>query len=213
MMTGAIIPLQLKRDEASVLAGFDALAAELLVEGRAPNLSVARLDAIVIKLRGQRTELAAILVDLEGRAPSCDERIDAVNADLGLALRPGSVDMLIFNPPYVPSEHVPSQPSDGAEVSTSSHDRFGQNASLLALTTDGGTDGMEVTNRLLAQLPNVLSNNGVAYVLLCAQNKPEIVKQGIRNWVGGWNVETVRTSGKQGGWERLQIIRISRMQQ
>ena len=96
-MTKTIVPLGLKHNEASLLAGFDVLAAEMLVEGRAPNLSVARLDAILAMLRGQQVELASVLADLEVRAPSCDVRIDGINADLrdrtreGLAL----IDLLI----------------------------------------------------------------------------------------------------------------------
>ncbi|SFM56372.1 hypothetical protein [Methylobacterium pseudosasicola] len=81
-MTGAIIPLRLKRDQTSALAGFDVLAAELLVEGKAPNLSAARLDAILGKLREQRTQLAVILAHLEERVPSCDAWIEAIDADL-----------------------------------------------------------------------------------------------------------------------------------
>ena len=82
---------------------------------------------------------------------------------------------------------------------------------LLALATDGGEDGMEVTSKLLDQLPTILNEpRGVAYVLLCAQNKPDKVKREIRNWGPAWSVETVRRSGKQGGWERLQIIKIMR---
>lgn len=95
-MTGAIIPLRLKRDEATALADFDTLAAELIAEGQAPNLSVARLDAILGKLRGQRTELAAILADLEGRVPSCDARIEAINADLRDGAREGLVQIDLF---------------------------------------------------------------------------------------------------------------------
>ncbi len=82
---------------------------------------------------------------------------------------------------------------------------------ILALATDGGADGMEVTKKLLDQLPTVLNETrGVAYVLLCAQNQPDKVKQEIRNWSPAWSVETVRQSGKRGGWERLQIIKIMR---
>lgn len=70
---------------------------------------------------------------------------------------------------------------------------------------------METTNRLLAQVPDVLSAKGVAYVLLCAQNKPEEVKSAIRELPHGpWQVETVGRSGKKAGWEKLQIVRIWR---
>jgi len=95
-MTGTIIPLRLKRNEASALAGFDTLAIELLAEGQAPNLSAARLDAILGKLRGQRAQLAAILVDLEDRVPSFDARIEAVNADLRDSARQGLDQINLF---------------------------------------------------------------------------------------------------------------------
>lgn len=71
---------------------------------------------------------------------------------------------------------------------------------------------METTDRLLSQLSEILSpDRGVAYILLCAQNKPEEVKSRIKGWGTGWAVETVGTSGKKGGWEKLQIIRIWRI--
>jgi len=47
-------------------------------------------------------------------------------------------------------------------------------------------------------------------VLLCAQNKPEAVKASIRAWSGNWCAETVGSSGKKAGWEKLVIVRIWR---
>ena len=49
-------------------------------------------------------------------------------------------------------------------------------------------------------------------MLLCAGNRPEEVKERIRGWAGGgrWRAETVGTSGRRAGWERLQIVRIWR---
>ena len=142
--------------------------------------------------------------------------LDAINGSLTSCLRPQSVDVLLFNPPYVPSEVVPVSADAGAgnaaHANLSKHDIFMRDSNCLALATDGGEDGMEITNELLEQLPMVLSERGVAYVLLCAQNRPEEVKKRVRAWEGGgkWVVETVHESGKQGGWEKLQIVRIAR---
>lgn len=143
--------------------------------------------------------------------------LDAVNATLTSCLRPHSVDILLFNPPYVPSESVPSpallssyQRGQEQEV-LDRHKVFERDSNCLALATDGGADGMEVTNQLLEEVPTILSERGVAYVLLCAQNKPEEVKKRIREWSAGWEVETVGDSGKKGGWEKLQIVRIARV--
>lgn len=138
---------------------------------------------------------------------SQSEYLGSLNVDLCTSLRPGIVDVLVFNPPYVPSEQLPSLPSTDRNY----RDEFEADSHLLSLSYDGGVDGMETTNRLLAQIPLVLSTNGVAYVLLCAQNRPEEVKSRIKDLPNGpWLVETVGSSGKKAGWEKLQIARIWR---
>jgi release factor glutamine methyltransferase len=124
-------------------------------------------------------------------------------ADLTTALKKGEVDVLVFNPPYVPTPDLP------AVLPKDTLDSFEADSHLLSLSYAGGEDGMEVTNRLLDLLPEVLSKEvGCAYILLCAQNKPEAVKEQIRKWGEGWRAETVGSSGKKGGWEKLQIVRI-----
>ncbi|KAI4691663.1 hypothetical protein J4E81_007190 [Alternaria sp. BMP 2799] len=139
--------------------------------------------------------------------------IDVVNGDLASAIRPHSVDVFIFNPPYVPAElpdltsHDKYNTVPEGKTATS----FEQDSYLLELSYAGGEDGMVVTDRMLEQLPELLnSDRGVAYVLLCAQNKPESVKQRIRDWGPGWMAETVGSSGKKAGWEKLVIVRIWR---
>ncbi|KAG9192453.1 release factor glutamine methyltransferase [Alternaria panax] len=139
--------------------------------------------------------------------------IDVVNGDLASAMRPHSVDVFIFNPPYVPAElpdltrHDKYNAIPEGKKATS----FEQDSYLLELSYAGGEDGMVVTNRMLEQVPETLSTGrGVAYVLLCAQNKPEVVKQRIRDWGSGWMAETVGSSGKKAGWEKLVIVRIWR---
>lgn len=133
--------------------------------------------------------------------------IASITADLTTSLRPGSVDVLLFNPPYVPTEELPEMPYLGREERS----KFDEESYLLSLTYAGGMDGMETTQRLLDAIPGILHpTRGVAYVLLCKQNHPEEVKQGIRNWGNGWQAETVGNSGKQAGWEKLVIVRIWR---
>ena len=137
----------------------------------------------------------------------------SLNGDLTTPLRSNVVDVLIFNPPYVPTESLPSdtidsKPADRANLSPD--EAFERDSHLLALSYAGGIDGMETTDRLLDQLPVTLSNRGVAYILLCAQNRPEAVRDRIRKWPDGWSAETVGSSGKKAGWEKLSILRIWR---
>lgn len=132
--------------------------------------------------------------------------IGNVVGDLTMSLRNGLVDVLIFNPPYVPTSELPMLP--GSELLPDlSHER---NSYLLSLSYAGGEEGMETTKRVIDLLPQTLSSRGVAYILLCAQNKPEQVKTSIVEWGSTWRVDTVGSSGKKAGWEKLQIIRIWR---
>lgn len=142
--------------------------------------------------------------------------ISSLTGDLCSSLRPGSVDVLLFNPPYVPTDELPRLPTalendPTAFKGMSSSAKFDQESYFLSLTYAGGADGMETTNRLLDAIPGILSDRGVAYVLLCKQNQPEVVKEQIRGW-GGWDAETVGSSGIQAGWEKLVIVRIWRSQ-
>jgi release factor glutamine methyltransferase len=133
--------------------------------------------------------------------------------DLARCLRPGVVDVLIFNPPYVPTPDLPELPSSASASQMATGPSFEDDSHLLSLSYAGGEDGMETTYRLLNSLPEILSKDrGCAYILLCAQNKPEQVTQRIRRLGSEWLVETVGRSGKKAGWEKLQIIRIWRTQ-
>ncbi|KAL7819586.1 methyltransferase domain-containing protein [Trichoderma gracile] len=141
--------------------------------------------------------------------------LGSIMGDLTTPLKPNSVDVLVFNPPYVPTSEMPNRPetftSDGFP-SSSDKTSFDDDSYLLALSYAGGADGMETTDRLIAGLHGILSPRGCAYVLLCAQNKPELVKERVRQMEGGgvWRAETVGSSGKTAGWEKLQIVRIWR---
>jgi release factor glutamine methyltransferase len=129
-----------------------------------------------------------------------------VLGDLASPLKTGMVDVLIFNPPYVPTPDLPTLPEAVEKIGQPSYE---DDSHLLSLSYAGGADGMETTDRLLDDIPNILTQDrGCAYILLCAQNKPEQVKQKIKKWGAAWEVETVGRSGKKGGWEKLQIIRI-----
>lgn len=158
--------------------------------------------------------------------------LGSLAADLCTAFRPGSIDILLFNPPYVPTPETPALPSAaqsdhegmkgiaataGAGTATggqllSRSEKFEQDSYLLSLTYAGGVDGMETTNRFLDAVAGGILEpcRGVAYLLLCAQNHPTEVQDRIRQWGDGWQAEIVGRSGMQAGWERLVIVRIWR---
>ena len=131
--------------------------------------------------------------------------------DLTSSIRKQEIDVLIFNPPYVPTPDMPSRPVGFLEeVDAKKQPSFEDESYLLSLSYAGGRDGMETTDRLIDALPELLSQRGVAYILLCQQNKPDEVKSRIKNFGDQWRVEMVGSSGKTAGWEKLQVIRIWR---
>lgn len=172
------------------------------------NACLATRETVSLAIKSNQTKDAA---DLSSTLQTV--HASSITADLCTSLRPGSVDVLLFNPPYVPTEDLPRLPTESdndpaitKEMSRSA--KFDSDSFFLSLTYAGGADGMETTNRLLDAIPSILSKRGVAYVLLCKQNRPDEVKEQIRAWGGGWNAETAGSSGMQAGWEKLVIVRI-----
>lgn len=117
------------------------------------------------------------------------QRIEAVRMDLDSAfMLDGKVDVLIFNPPYVPTEDD--------EVGTS----CGISASWA-----GGEDGRRVIDRFLPIVPRVLrSGGGVCYLLLVQENRPKDIMALMR--AQGMQVDII--INRQAQNEHLLVIRI-----
>ncbi|KAK6954339.1 hypothetical protein Daesc_004306 [Daldinia eschscholtzii] len=198
--------------------------APLVVEvGPGSGVVIAFVNAQAQALFGSRNVLTAA-VDVNGyackatgetarkaaleNATTHGSFLGALQGDLVAPVRDRLVDVLIFNPPYVPTPELPKQPRQADLPALDAKPSFDDDSYMLSLSYAGGRDGMETTDRLIDSLPQVLSTKGCAYILLCAQNKPEQVKQRILGFGEAWKVATVGSSGKQAGWEKLQIIRI-----
>lgn len=149
------------------------------------------------------------IVDSKSEERSHGLYLGSVMGDLAAPLRRQSVDVLVFNPPYVPTSEMPSRPETFTE-DLPARTTFDDDSYLLSLSYAGGRDGMETTDRLIEGLPEILSPRGCAYILLCAQNKPDEVKARICAFGPEWRAVTVGSSGKTAGWEKLQIVRIWR---
>lgn len=120
-----------------------------------------------------------------------------MRASLASSMRPRVIDLLVFNPPYVPEESMPPLP----DVDNDEDTRW------LDLALVGGKDGMEVTWQILNELDSVLSDNGIAYLLFCARNKPEHVKSVMMQ--KGWKVSMV--GHRKAGWEVLSVWKFERL--
>lgn len=123
--------------------------------------------------------------------------LECIQASLTTSIRKKQIDILVFNPPYVPAENVPEVPSN--------KENFDQWVDLALL---GGKDGMEVTQKIIDQLDDILSPRGVAYILFCARNKPEKIISNILETSNLWNIDLIEH--RKAGWEVLSVYRFSR---
>lgn len=90
-----------------------------------------------------------------------------LNANLTTLIRPDMVDILIFNLLYVLTSKVPLP-----IIANTGSLAFQYESYLFAFFYTGGVYRMEVTKKLLEQIPKILSpKRGLAYILLCKQNK------------------------------------------
>ncbi|KAJ8104169.1 S-adenosyl-L-methionine-dependent methyltransferase [Lipomyces tetrasporus] len=120
---------------------------------------------------------------------------DVLRTNLWDGLRPGLVDILLFNPPYVPDVVLPS-----IENAVKTDD-------WLDFALLGGPDGMQVTSVVLDRLAEILNPvRGVAYILFCRRNRPFEVAKSMRN--RGWVVDMV--DERKAGWEVLSVWKFTK---
>jgi release factor glutamine methyltransferase len=153
-------------------------------------------DANVLACAATATTLS------RSRSHSGPQFLGVLTADLAGPLRANVVDVLVFNPPYVPTPELPSLAPAPAAAAT----KFDEESRLLALTYAGGKDGMQVTQRVLDDLDRILAPTGVAYILLCRSNRPRDVVDRLH--ARGWTCHKAGGSGSKGGIERLEVWRI-----
>uniref|UniRef100_A0A182KCW3 Methyltransferase HEMK2 n=1 Tax=Anopheles christyi TaxID=43041 RepID=A0A182KCW3_9DIPT len=127
--------------------------------------------------------------------------VDVVNMDLLAGLRPACIDLLVFNPPYVPTQQTTVSLEEHIDEFNSSKE--GQ---TLVHSWAGGADGRVVTDRVLTDLHRILAPDGLFYLLLLKENKPEeVLKQLNESHFRGSIIKERRIRG-----EHLYVLRIER---
>ncbi|PIA17072.1 S-adenosyl-L-methionine-dependent methyltransferase [Coemansia reversa NRRL 1564] len=97
----------------------------------------------------------------------------------------GNIDILMFNPPYVVTPTTEIDSTDEASAWA------------------GGKNGREVLDKLLPQIPQLLSPDGRFYLVVIEQNKPDDIIQALS--VHGLSGE--RILSRKAGREHLSILR------
>nr|XP_009862427.1 hemK methyltransferase family member 2-like isoform X2 [Ciona intestinalis] len=117
--------------------------------------------------------------------------VNVVVTDLVSGLLPklkNSVDLLIFNPPYVVT---PSDEIKGSGITAS---------------WAGGMHGREVMDKFFQLVPTLLSDKGVLYLVVIKENKPDEIKALFSNM--GFLCDVVMT--RRSGPEFLMILKFTR---
>ena len=109
------------------------------------------------------------------------------------------VDLLLFNPPYVPTTSIEMKRAQSLSANASTaaskrHEKEGTSGKknekhedeecvddIISAAWAGGKDGMEVTNLLLPLLPSLLSPGGRFYLLAVHENNPDNIMLQMRS--------------------------------
>lgn len=80
----------------------------------------------------------------------------------------GKIDILLFNPPYVPTS---------MEEYIQSIDRKSNEHDILSQAWAGGPIGRCVLDRLMPQVNEYLSKNGLFYIVVVEENNPQEISK------------------------------------
>ncbi|TFK41291.1 S-adenosyl-L-methionine-dependent methyltransferase [Crucibulum laeve] len=148
-----------------------------------------------------------LCTDINPHACKCTEMtgtqnkvfLEAINVSLAFPLHDRlkhNVDIILFNPPYVP---------------TLSNEAVGaQSLGTIGGAWAGGMDGMEVTNTFLQYVEQLLSARGRFYLVALKQNNIPIIRQSMLNSHG---LRSEIVLQRRAGIEHLFIIRFHREKQ
>ncbi|KIR52034.1 hypothetical protein I315_05324 [Cryptococcus gattii Ru294] len=147
--------------------------------------------------------VSAFMSNLLGHGNSCTyiTILDPIRCNLVDPLLPRlaeKVDVLLFNPPYVPTDNEELQMT--------------QESRGIGGAWAGGADGMTITNTVLQQLPNLLSPGGRLYLVAIHQNNTKdisarMLSLGLQSKLINLFKEIIK---RRAGRELLSVLRISK---
>ncbi|KAH8261885.1 hypothetical protein KR038_011913 [Drosophila bunnanda] len=167
-------------------------------------------SGVIITALAKRLSSSSLCLATDINPKACDAtrrtaarngaRVSAIRCNLADALRRRSVDVLLFNPPYVVTsdEELETQRFDSQSKSATDGN--------LVFSWAGGQDGRRVTDILLKQLDDILSPRGVLYLLLLRENKPEEIIKHLK----GLKFKAVKFMERRIPGEYLYILKVTR---
>lgn len=161
------------------------------------------VSAFIASILGP-TNTLYLCTDINDRASSFSYKtgqrnkvpLDPITCDLAQPLKTRlqhSVDVILFNPPYVPTDTEEAL--------------HAQSDASISGSWAGGMDGMEITNRFLDDVESLMSENGLFYLIVLEENNiSEICRRMVRNF----NLQSQVIIERRAGREFLKVLRFSR---
>jgi len=162
-----------------------AQAALSIIQNSQKILEVGCGSGIISAAIKNNTQAKITGIDINPHAAKCTKEngVDAIRGDLLSCIR-GKFDMIIFNPPYLP---------------TKNDERTGD---WINVALDGGNDGRDIINRFLEEARHHLVENGLILMLVSSFTGIEEVKSKMYSL--GYFVEEI--SKERYNFEELLVI-------
>ena len=136
--------------------------------------------------------------------------VEVINMDLLTAFKPNSIDMLVFNPPYVPTptdKTTCNIPEQKKFYDKESENVYSSRDKILIKSWAGGADGCEIINRVISTLSNVLAHDGIFYLLIIKDNNPEKIKKDLKSR----GYQAVQIIDRKIRGEHLIVLKVSKL--
>jgi len=140
--------------------------------GRAADLFTGS-GAIAVHLSEQVRGSTVVGVDVDERAVACARRngVNAVRGDLGEALGPDAFDVVTAVAPYVPTAELKSLPRDVQHYEP-------------RRALDGGSDGLDLVRRTVAEAGRILRRDGWLLLELGADQDQKVIPMLVADLFG-----------------------------
>lgn len=171
------------------------LLADAALEEAEPGMHILEIGAgsgfVSAVLRANIKNIRVFATEINPHAARCAKanEVEVIRTDLFRGLKPGSgggsFDLILFNPPYLPTSEDEKVPG------------------WLNYAFDGGASGRETLDRFLDEVRDYLKPGGKILVLISSITGFEAVKEKMMRL--GFEVEVVRS--KKVSFEELMVVR------
>lgn len=177
-------------------------ATDINIEAARATMKTSRANNVIVDVIQTNFVSGTNLLSSDQCLSSSSSASSSTNNINGNIIAKKSLDVLIFNPPYVPTPNDEIMP-----VTLATSETPGLN--FIANAWAGGEDGRVVIDQFLPLLPELLANNLTSrcYLVLVDENKPQQIARHLKTQyqLDARIIKSVRASN-----EHLHIMKITR---